>query len=655
MAKKKRRGQPSGPQPTPKQLLAALGEVDELRLRRRWPQARAVLEELHQRYPNRVDVLGLLIDVCYEMHDMLRHQSACEALLKLRPNDPELTLVLGASYLANLRPMLAIRAFHRFVSRWPDHPEAEQARKTVAELEAEMAGMVSELSADGEEAFELAARHEEAKSLLDQGRFAEARRLELQLLRRCPDYAPALNNLSLIYFIEDDRDQAIATEQRVLAIDPDNYHALANLIHYLCVSGRVDEARQYTQRLKAAEAPAAADIWLKKAEAFSYLGEDQAVLDAFSGAERARHLEPPLVDPLLYHLAAVAAMRLGYDDQARHYWQQALRLAPGLELAQANLADLRQPVGQRHAPWPFSFPNWITQQTLLGLARQVESAARRGEEAAVQAARRYLDQHPDVAGLIPILLDRGDPHGREFAVRTAAMARSPETLAALRDFALGQRGPDGMRHEAANIAAQAGLLPPGPVRMWREGEWREVHLISYELHDQPVVKHPPQVEEWLREATLALRQRDADRAESLLQAALAVEPEAPDVLNNLATAYELQGRAQEGHAIPRQIHARHPDYPFARIGLARLALARGDVKEAEELLKPLLSRKRFHFSEFAALSSAQIELLLAQNDRDSARSWLDLWENIDPDNPDLEHWRQRLRAPRRLARLFGQH
>jgi len=420
------------------------------------------------------------------------------------------------------------------------------------------------------------------------------------------------------------------------------------------MSGRVDEAEHWAERLKAVESDAT-DVWLKRAEALTYVGDDQGVLDVFSAAERAGYHGPPLSHSILYHLAAVAAMRLGREDQARRYWKQALKLSPGLELARDNLSDLRKPVGERHAPWPFNFPDWVTQKAIDDLGRHLEPAFQRGEEEAVtRAARRYLRQHPEIVSLAPLLLDRGDPMGREFALHVARSAGTPEMQAALRDFALSQRGPDEMRHEAARVASEAGLLPPGPARLWMQGEWREILLMAFELHDEPDPEHKPQVEQWLAEATLALQRREADEAERLLKQALEIEPDVPALLNNLAAAYELQGRSREAVAIVRQLHQRHPDYVFARTSMAQLCVRRGEIDKAEALLKPLLTRQRFHFSEFAAFCVAQIHLFLAQDNLDAARSWLDMWATADPDHHAIAEWRRRLAKPKRRRRIFGQ-
>src|SRR5207244_3039760 len=139
---------------------------------------------------------------------------------------------------------------------------------------------------------------------------------------------------------------------------------------------------------------------------------------------------------------------------------------------------------------PFALENWISRETSLDLLAQAESLSGRGDEGAVvQTIRRIFDRHPEIPGLIPLLLDHGDPGGREFALRTAATERSPALLEALRDFALGARGPDALRFEAAQVATEARLIAPGRTRMWLEGEWRELLLLGYEIHGEVLRRH----------------------------------------------------------------------------------------------------------------------------------------------------------------------
>ena len=629
----------------PPQLLSGLSEADSLMRRKRWDEALALLHHLDQRYPHRTEVLTPLLNLYYELQDTRSYQEVCERLLQITPNDPEILLRLAGAYLVNMRPMLGLRTFRHFLDQWPDHDQAGQVRGTVAELEEEVSDVLAEMELTGEEGFELAAWHEEAQSRLDQGRLSEARKVEEKLLRQRPDYTPALNNLSQIYFLDGQPDQAVATAEKVLALDPDNLHALSNRTRYLCLSGQEDAAQSCAERLKGMVGEAV-DVWVKKAEALSYLGDDQGVLDAFQGAEQAGHLQLPRSDPLLplmYHLTAVAELRLGREGEARKHWQQALKLAPGLEVARDNLMDLRKPVDQRHAPWAFSLANWTPRQALDDLVENLGSKSRgKGKKAEGQALRSYLRRHPEIAGLLPLLLDRGDPLGREFALRTALSARTPGLLEALRDFALSQRGPDAMRHQAAQAATEAGVLPSGGVRLWMQGEWREVLLFGFEIHGETIPQHAPQVEGWLEQARSALEEGHAEQAESLLEQALELEPDGPDLWNQLAAVYEFQERFPEAEAVLHQIVERHPDDVFNRTSLARFSLSKGEIDQAKAWLDPLLSRKRLHFGELAALCDVQIELCLAENQTDGAHSWLDIWTSVDPDHPEIDRWRRRL-------------
>ena len=133
------------------------------------------------------------------------------------------------------------------------------------------------------------------------------------------------------------------------------------------------------------------------------------------------------------------------------------------------------------------------------------------------AARRYLREHPEVIGLVPVLLDRGDPLARDFVLHTAMMADTPELNAVLRDFTLGQHGKDEMRMQTAQHCVKAGVMPSGLTRLWLKGEWTDLLLIGFELHGEQVYRHSAQVERIALEAGKALWENDGERAERLFQ------------------------------------------------------------------------------------------------------------------------------------------
>lgn len=638
MSKKKRRPNLNvkgfGSQP----LLVSVSKAESMINRGHWQEAQEILESLDKKHPNQVPVLTALSNLYHITRNYPRYLYACSKLSQLQPDNADMQLMLAAAYVANYRPILALRTFQQALERWPNHPKLDDIHQTIAELQPAKTKIIEEVGLSEEDSLELAALHETAQTCIEQGEYEQGRQALEQLLQIRPDSIPDINNLSLICFLESDLEGAIATAQRTLDIDPNNIHALSNLIRYRCLNGQFEQATQLAEQIKAVPSDHP-DSWAKKAEALSYLGDDQGVLDAFQAASE---LDSDDINPLLYHLVGVAAMRLGQDKQARQYWQQALKLDPRFELSQENLADSQKLIGQRHAPWAFNLNSWITPQAFRDLSILVEGEGVGYESFIQESAQRYLQQHPEVAALIPVLLDRGDVQARKLALSLAIMANTPEMQTALQDFALSQRGPDQMRNQAAQVSSQAGLLPPGTVRMWLEGEWRDIMLLGFELHDDPSYAHSPQVEKLAREAVVAVKQGHYEKSQKLLRQALKLEPDASDLLYNLAGTYERLGHPEEAFEMIQQLHEKDPNYLFARTGLAQIHISNGELEEAEVLLQPLASRKRFHYSEFDAFCSVQIELYLAQKNSDAARSWLDMWAMTNPENPAINYWRSRL-------------
>jgi tetratricopeptide (TPR) repeat protein len=100
-------------------------------------------------------------------------------------------------------------------------------------------------------------------------------------------------------------------------------------------------------------------------EAFSYLGNDQAVLETYEMVhQREDFLQMQHGTAVMYHLAAVAYLRLGQAQQARDCWDLALQVSPDYENARANCADLEKPAHLRHAPWSFRIAQWLPEKAV---------------------------------------------------------------------------------------------------------------------------------------------------------------------------------------------------------------------------------------------------------------------------------------------------
>jgi tetratricopeptide (TPR) repeat protein len=162
-----------------------------------------------------------------------------------------------------------------------------------------------------------------------------------------------------------------------------------------------------------------------------------------------------------------------------------------------------------------------------------------------------------------------------------------------------------------------------------------LRLMSFEIHGEPLGKIHPRVEPLLTKAIDALRAGKGAKAEGFLKQALEIDPNDPPLLNNLSMAYALQGQKQKAEELTYEIHSRFPDYLFGRTNLALILIDQGEIERADELIQPLLSRKRFHFAEFSALCIVHIKLLLAEGNREAAKSWLEMLEQVDPADPNL--------------------
>jgi tetratricopeptide (TPR) repeat protein len=615
--------------------------ADELLEDGKIEEARQVLEDLHRHHPSRSDVLQNLAYTCHLLGDRTSYLSYCIKLCRLTPNSAENVLALATAYTLNERPALALRTYRYFLNHWTQHPETENIGEIVKVLESGVQEMIAEVGFVGDEGLESAQMHEEVQVLLAENQYEEGRALAQRLIERHPRFAPVYNNLSMLQFFHGHSAEAIATARHVLSFDAKNFQATANLIRFLFLSGEREEAHLLASELKAlhSENP---DIWAKKMEAFSFLCDDEAVLEAFESAEKAGALKIHIANPLLYHLAAAAAWHLGRNEQAKQCWEQALSISQSFDLAVENLRDLSKPVGEGHGAWAYNLSYWLPRQRVDQMMAGIKSGGK-SSAALTRSVRQFLDDHSDIIQLMPLLLERGDPQAAEFMVVLAGISKHAELLEAVKQFALGQRGSDQLRMRAAQLAVEEGLLPAGEIRMWMQGEWRDLLLMAMEITGEPAESNiPSKAKQLFLRAWRCLQDNHGAEAEILLKEAREIAPNDPSILNNLAAAYKLQGRKEEYHQLAQEIHEKHPDYFFGCIQMAGIYGERGEMDKAKELLDPLLQRKKLHVSEMAALCSAQIELLLKEGRRDSARSWFQIFEQVCPEHPHLEIFRPRV-------------
>jgi Tfp pilus assembly protein PilF len=549
-----------------------------------------------------------------------------------------------------MMPFRATQTLRTFLARFPDEKSTEQAKHNLELLEQACATLLAKLRTeelfplDGEEAAQVLRNHEWSQVLVHAGRLDEAIELQQELTRQTPNWSPPLNNLCTVLGLLGRSEEALVILERVLASEPNNVFALGERGKHLFFLGQTEAAQELSAKLlSVAAASTRDDAELKLAELLALLGDDEGVRATYAQAAAANRPQDPALRALLLFFAGTAELRLGDEAAARQRWQESLAAQPGATASRAALAELRLPPGERHIPFYLEGTNLFPAKWKQELLEALHG--RQSDETLRARAQRYLSERPTLLTLIPVLLDRGDQAARILALTLCKLAATPQTLATLREFALGQRGPDQLRLDLLPLLGEMGLLPTNPVRMWRAGKWTEVVARTFEIVDEPTNQHSPKVEALASQAHAAMQRGDVLAAEQLLIRALHAEPNAPDLLNNQAAVLGQQGRNDEAQVLLADIRRRFPDYSFGIINEAERFLSRGEPQAALDLVDVLLRRPRLHTSELAGICGVQVRALTKLGDHDGARYWFEMLRSRAPDHSMVPLLRRVLKAP----------
>jgi tetratricopeptide (TPR) repeat protein len=636
----------------PRRLREGLEEADSLISEGKPREALEQLRELDGKFPHQPDVLGLMANAYLDTGDQHGYLLSIYKLHGVTPNKAEIKAGLAGAYLFNGHLALALQTFRQFVQRWPNDERAGDARKTIAHLEGGLADMLGNLGLSGQDGFDFACRHEEMRLHMELGNYNRCRQLSKTLLEERPHFTPLLNNLSLMEWLEGRLPEAIEFCQKVLDLEPENVHALANLTRFLFMQGRKDEVYIYAQRLKLSQA-AGIDIWIKKAEALSFIGDDDGVLALIEQAKLVK--EQKELNGLFWHWCAVAAYRNGNTTKARSYWRKSVQDPQSVELAQTNLDELAKPVYERTCPQAFGIETWLSRKTIEAMSLAVERAAKyENDQAFRERINLFMDTHPELIHFVPQALTAGDSQSREFALELADMSAHPQILSKLKEFMLGQQGPDDLRIKASQMLTKHALCKSGEmVDIWLKGQRTPLMMMGLEISYDPLEKPnlKPVAQRLMEQAIHALGDKDGEKAETDLRKALSIQGEEPSLLNNLALALSMQGKLEEADAIANEIPIRFPDYFFGQVIAIRRALQARQLEKARNMLDRLMQRTELHVTEFSGLCGCQIDFLIADGKPEGALSWFEIWKQGYPEDPNLERYEHTMAMIEALKKL----
>ncbi len=180
--------------------------------------------------------------------------------------------------------------------------------------------------------------HEEARALMEEGKFSQAAELLERIVEEHPDFLAARNNLALAYYYMGLFRKAKATIGEVLELEQGNIHGLCNLAIFYQHEGDTTSLNPLLALLEIT-VPFHQEHVFKLATTMGILGKHES---AYGHFRRLLKDEEVNGDPSLYHYTAVAAFNSGRYKEAQRYWRQVHKLDPASDIPRFYLAQLEE-------------------------------------------------------------------------------------------------------------------------------------------------------------------------------------------------------------------------------------------------------------------------------------------------------------------------
>ena len=610
----------------------------------------AMLEPLVKEHSRVPDVHYLLGYAYAETGDPWGGIEECERALALG-GDRSYGVALVELYVQAGFRAHVVRAYRR-ARRWLlDLPSFESIQKIVSLMEEEMAQLADQLGLSTRRMEEGLYPMEEGELALQQNDWPASMAASRRAIRYLGDWPPPHNNLSLALFYGGQPEEAIAKVRHVLSVMPDNIHALSNGIRFLAWTGQAEEAEELWARLRTIE-PQNVDLQIKIAEAAAALGQDADVyrlLGPIDQDDLEREVTRGLHDRAKLHLA-IAEANLGRRGARRKL--EALKGTHSL--AGEVLAAFK--AGKPGPGWADRYPYFHSSDLLsreqldelLGLVKQQETM---GEERFRREIAHFARRYPQAVLAAEKLI--WEENQVDSGVIMLRLLDTPEAHAALRRFGLSQAGEDAQRMNALQMLVEGGQIRPDePLRVWLEGEWKDVLMRQLLISDEPMRAYDPAVVDLMFEATEASLEGDNQRAEELYHRVLELEPRSREAHLNLGTIYVQRGEVERGKEMLRTALEIDPLYVHARCNLALSLLGEGDIEAAEAMIAPLAQVTRFYPEEMALYNYVHARILVARGEYDAARKPLQMSLEMEPDFKPSQELLLRLKLVEGVGTMF---
>jgi len=294
--------------------------------------------------------------------------------------------------------------------------------------------------------------HDQARALLEEGKFTEAVRILEEIAEQQPDFLAARNNLALAYYYMGLFDKAKACIQGVLEHEPGNLHALCNLAIFYQHEEDTENLKGLVELLTKT-VPFHQEHAFKLATTMGILGEHGVAHRHFVRLIKDGEAQQ---DPCLHHYAAVAAYNSGRLNDAERLWRSTMKLDPASGVAPYYLDQLQlirggetaSPISYHyHLPFEEQFKLW---------------------EKSSDGMPDHLKRDPLVRSSFFWALRHGDQHTKLQVIQAFGMIADNEVKDVLRAFLLEPEEDDYLKKIAVFVLRTMGVQEP--LRVMLEGK-----------------------------------------------------------------------------------------------------------------------------------------------------------------------------------------
>ncbi|REK74147.1 tetratricopeptide repeat protein [Paenibacillus paeoniae] len=286
--------------------------------------------------------------------------------------------------------------------------------------------------------------HDQARSLLEEGKFTEAVRILEEIAEQQPDFLAARNNLALAYYYMGLFEKAKTCIQGVLEHEPGNLHALCNLAIFYQHEEDIESLKGLTALL-VKTVPFHQEHAFKLATTMGILGEHDVARRHFMRLIKDGEAQQ---DPCLHHYAAVAAFNSGRLNDAERLWRGTMKLDPASGVAHYYLEQL-QLIRSGEAASPLSYHYHLPFEEQFKLW-----------EKSTDGMPDHLKRDPLVRSSFFWALRHGDKHTKLQVIQAFGMIADNEVKDVLRAFLLEPEEDDYLKKIAVFVLRTMGVQEP---------------------------------------------------------------------------------------------------------------------------------------------------------------------------------------------------